>query len=161
MRKYSIFGFILFGLLFSACSAPVSPSPASQPVQPTAATSGPAVISTSLGEFEIGAIHLVDEVHDQKAEVGQVFLLLALTQNGENPALGSIPLDQIDKITHDSSTGEQVHITDGKSLDAITTMSGWVDDEFVVGFTVPSDASGLTLQWPGQDPIDLTSYMRK
>jgi hypothetical protein len=144
-------------LIMTGCA--VSAQPTSVPTtEPAMATT--LKVTTSLGEFEVVSARMVDEANSTQANPGEKILLVVLTLDGKTPEMGAIPLDQIQTLTHDSSTDEQVHVTGSDNLDVISTMGGWVDGDFTLGFNIPETATGLVLHWPGQPALDLSGLMK-
>ena len=111
------------------------------------------LLKTTLGDFVIASSRLVDEVHDQKSRPGEEFLLVVLTQpDSQNLVPGEFSLDAFQKMMQDDSGN--IYVTGAEGSQFISTMAGWVEDEFTMGFTVPIQKS-FTLHWPGNDPIEL------
>jgi hypothetical protein len=89
-----------------------------------------------------------------QAQAGQKILLILLTQPGVeklDPAVFS--LEEFSNMTHASGVEITVEASDGSK--SISTMGGWVGDEFAMGFIVPADAGPYTLHWTGNSPIVL------
>ena len=142
---------IIAGLCLSSCS-PASPLPATD----TANTEAPSqpVLKTSMGDFVIASSRLVDEVHGQQAQSGRKFLLLIFSEPDlTNLVPGEFSLEEFQKMMQDNSG--QINVSGSDSSQNISTMAGWVDDEFAVGFIVPI-AESYTLNWPGNSPIALS-----
>jgi hypothetical protein len=111
------------------------------------------VLKTTMGDFVISSTRLVDEVHDQKSPPGEKFLLVVLTQSDlKDLAPDKFSLDTFQKMIQDSSG--QIYTSGKNDSQYISTMAGWVEDEFTIGFPVPVETS-YTLHWPGNSPIDL------
>lgn len=161
MRFFQTISTVMLFMLFSGCTAPVQTTQALKTATLTEAepVSSP-VISTSMGVFEIVSTRLVDEANSTKANPGEKILLVGMTLNGISPELGSIPLDEFRDLTQSTTYDDQVHVTGTNDLNAISTMAGWVNDEFVMGFVVPDTASEFLFYWPGQEPIDLIGYFQ-
>jgi hypothetical protein len=142
---------IILALLLSSCS-PSSGLLKTEEVN-TAAPSQP-LLKTTMGDFAISSARLVDEVHDQKSQPGEEFLLVILTQPSlENLVPGEFSLETFQKMIQDNSGQIFVSGKDGSQF--ISTMAGWVEDEFAMGFAVPIIES-YTLHWPGNPPIELS-----
>ncbi len=142
---------VLVALCISSCS-PSSGLPETEEVN-TVAPSQP-ILKTTMGDFVITSARLVDEVHDQKSRPGEKFLLLILTQPDlENLVPGEFSLDNFQKMIQDSNG--QIYVSGKDGSQFISTMAGWVQDEFTMGFTVPNVES-YTLHWPGNFPIELS-----
>lgn len=124
-----------------------------QPALNTAETSQP-VLKTSLGDFLIPSARLVDEVHDQKSRSGEKFLLVVLTSSDlKNLDPGKFSLDAFQKMIQDSNG--QIYVAGKDNSQFISTMAGWIEDEFTMGFTVPI-LETYTLHWLGNSPIELS-----
>jgi hypothetical protein len=63
-------------------------------------------------------------------------------------------LEEFDKVVHDTSKGE-IYILGRDGSKTISTMGGWLDDEFALGFRVPAASESFTLYWWDHDPIEL------
>ena len=101
----------------------------------------------------ITSTRLVDEVHDQQSRAGEKFLLVIITQPGlENVVPGEFSLEAFQKMIQDSNG--QIYVSGKDGFQVISTMAGWVQDEFALGFTVPIVES-YTLHWPGNSPMEL------
>lgn len=141
---------VLVALCLSSCS-PSSGLPETEEVN-TATPSQPILITT-MGDFVITSTRLVDEVHDQQSRAGEKFLLVILTQPGlENLDPGEFSLEAFQKMIQDSNG--QIYVSGKDGFQVISTMAGWVQDEFALGFTVPIVES-YTLHWPGNSPMEL------
>ncbi|HLO14298.1 MAG TPA: hypothetical protein VK206_05685 [Anaerolineales bacterium] len=118
----------------------------------TAAPS-PQNLKTTMGDFLITSVRLVDEVHGEKSQPGDKFLLVILTQPGvANLIPGEFSLESFQNMIRDSHG--QIYVLGNDDSPTISTMAGWVQDEFVMGFRVPM-AESYTLYWPGNSPIEL------
>lgn len=107
-----------------------------------------------MGDFVITSARLVDKVSDQKSRPGEEFLLVILAQPDlENLVPGEFSLEAFQKMIQDSNGQIYVSVKDGSRF--ISTMAGWVQDEFTIGFTVPIVESYI-LNWPGNSPIELS-----
>ncbi len=65
---------------------------------------------------------------------------------------GEFSLDDFQKMIQDSSG--QIYVSGKAGSKSISTMAGWVEDEFSMGFTVP-DEDTYTLVWPGNSALEL------
>jgi len=142
--------FIILALSSISCN-PTS----SLPVEVESITAEPLrqVVKTTMGEFIISSVRLVDEVHDQQSEPGEKFLLIVLTDpNGKNLVPGEFLLEDFQKMIQDSNG--QIYVTGADDSKIISTMAGWVEDEFALGFRVPI-VDSYTLFWSGNSPIEL------
>ena len=141
---------IIVALCLSSCS-PSSGLPETQEVN-TASPAHP-TLKTAMGDFVISSARLVDEVHDQKSRPGEAFLLVVLTQPDlGNLVPGEFSLETFQTMIQDSSG--QIYVAGKEGSHSISTMAGWVGDEFCMGFTVPVMES-YSLHWPGNSPIQL------
>ncbi len=57
-------------------------------------------------------------------------------------------------MIHDTTNGE-IYILGSDGSKTISTMGGWVDQEFAMGFRLREPAKMLKLFWPGNSPIDI------
>jgi len=113
------------------------------------------VLKTSLGDFIIVSTRFVDEVHGTKPKPGEKILLVTLSQPGlERLDPTTFSLEAFDKMIHDTSKGS-IYILGSDGSKTISTMAGWVDEDFAMGFIVPSAAETYTLYWPDNSPIDI------
>jgi hypothetical protein len=165
-RKFnmkSILKILVLGMLFSvwACKkqevtpfAATEETKASSTAMPENDNAQPQV-KTSIGDFVIVSARFVEEVNGEKPNSGEKILLVALSQPGMDqldPATFS--LEAFDKMAHDTSKGE-IYILGDDGSRTISTMGGWVDEEFAMGFMVPAAAETYTLFWPDNSPIDI------
>jgi hypothetical protein len=146
---------VLFSI--SACNAPFAATEevkaSETPMQEN--DSARPVLKTSLGDFVIVSTRFVDEVHGEKPASGEKILLVILSQPGRDqldPATFS--LEAFDKMAHDTSKGE-IYILSDDGSKTISTMGGWVDDEFAMGFRLPAAAKTYILFWQDNPPIDI------
>jgi hypothetical protein len=110
-------------------------------------------LRTKMGDFLITSVRRVDEVQGEKSQPTEKFLLLILTQPGvENLVPGEFSLESFQNMIQESNG--QIYIFGNDNSPVISTMAGWVQDEFVMGFRVPI-ADSYTLYWPGNSPIEL------
>lgn len=141
---------ILTALGISSCGLS-SGSPEAE--QAAGAVPSRPVLTTTMGDLVIASSRLADEVHGQKARSGEKFLLVILTQpNLENLDPGGFSLETFQKMIQENSSQIYVSANDGSQY--ISTMAGWVQDEFAVGFAVPVGDSFI-LYWPANPPIDI------
>ena len=111
-------------------------------------------LKTTMGDFLISSARLVDEVHDEKAQPGEKFLLVILTQPGRvNLVPGEFSLESFQTMLRESNG--QIYVLGKDGAPVISTMAGWIEDEFTMGFRIPI-AESYTLYWPGNSPIELT-----
>jgi hypothetical protein len=141
-------------VIVALCLASCSPSTALPDKEATkTAPSSQPILKTTMGDFIIASTRLVDEVHDQKSRPGEAFLLVVLTQPDlKNLVPGEFSLDAFQSVVQDSNG--QIYVSGKDRSQFISTMAGWVEDEFAMGFTVPIIES-YTLNWPGNSPIEL------
>jgi hypothetical protein len=112
-------------------------------------------LKTNMGDFVIASTRLADEVNGVKTQDGEKILLLTLTRPGLAKLDPSeFSLEAFDKLIHDTSQGE-IYILGSDGSHTISTMAGWVDDEFNIGFRVPYGAKTYSLYWPGNPPIEI------
>jgi hypothetical protein len=131
-------------------------TPAATPETLSTETAIPAVqtLKTSIGEFEIASARLVDEVHDTKAPEGMKFMLISLTGLDSRPIiLGEFDLEDFQKMINEEPGGVRIVGDDGSET-RYTQMGGWLDDEFLIGFTV-TPAKTYTLKWGDSVTIPL------
>ncbi|MEW6402368.1 MAG: hypothetical protein AB1649_11245, partial [Chloroflexota bacterium] len=113
------------------------------------------LLKTEMGDFFIVSARLVDEVHGAEAQAGQKILLMILSQPGvEKLDPNEFSLETFSNMTHASDVEIYVQANDGSQ--SISTMSGWVEDEFAMGFIVPADAGPYILHWTGNSSITLS-----
>jgi hypothetical protein len=142
---------VVTALCLPACSSS-SELPETEVLNP--ATPSQPNLKTSMGDFLISSAHLVDEVHDEKAQPGEKFLLVSLTQPGlVNLVPGEFSLESFQTMIRESN--DQIFVLGKDGAPVISTMAGWIEDEFTMGFRVPI-AESYTLYWPGNSPIELT-----
>ena len=146
---------VITALSLPACS-PSAELPEMEVLNP--ATPSPPNLKTSMGDFLISSAHLVDEVHDEKAPPGEKFLLVILTQPGlVNLVPGEFSLESFRTMIQESNG--QIYVLGKDGSPVISTMAGWIEDEFTMGFRVAL-ADSYTLYWPGNSPIELTPTNR-
>ena len=146
---------VMFGI--SACNATVAtteaPVASEMPIQEN--ESAQPVMKTSLGDFVIVSSRFADEVHGTKPNPGEKILLVILSQPGkEGLGPNTFSLEAFDKMVHDTSKGE-IYILGDDGSKTISTMGGWVDDEFAMGFRLPAEVKTYTLFWQDNPPIDI------
>lgn len=138
-------------LLLSACS------PSTRLVQTTVTnTAIPSQqnLKTTMGDFIIVSVHLVDEVHESKAPDGNKFLLIGLVHPDlQKPVPGEFSLESFQTMILDSNNEIYILGNDG-SQTFYSHMGGWIEDDFVIGFTVPL-VETYTLYWTNNSPIPL------
>jgi hypothetical protein len=107
-----------------------------------------------MGDFIIVSARLVDEVHGNKSPTGEKFLLVVLARpNLAKLIPGEFSLESFQNMINDGHDEIYILGNDG-SRKFSTGMGGWVEEEFVMGFTVPL-LETYTLYWPGNLPIPL------
>jgi hypothetical protein len=142
---------VITALCSPACRAS-SELPETEVLNP--ATPSQPNLETSMGVFSISSARLLDEIHDEKAQPGEKFLIVILTQPGlENLVPGKFSLESFQTMIGESNG--QIYVLGKDSSRVISTMAGWIEDEFAMGFRVPI-AESYTLYWPGNSPIELT-----
>ena len=159
LNMKSILNILVLVVLFSisACNAPSAATEevkaSETPTQENIVTQP--VLKTSLGDFVIVSARFVDEVHGTKPSPGEKILLVILSQPGlEQLDPVTFSLEAFDKMIHDTSKGE-IYILGSDGSKTISTMAGWVDEEFAMGFIVPAAAETYTLYWLDNSPIDI------
>jgi hypothetical protein len=156
-------------LCLSACaplaSTPTSAATATAVVAATsggaatptpAAEAGKPLLKTALGDFVIASARLTDEVNGVKPQAGEKILLVILARPDQaklDPT--EFSLEAFSNMIHDTSQGE-IYILGSDSSQTISTMAGWVGDEFALGFRLPVTAETYTLYWPGNAPINIS-----
>ena len=141
----------------SACNAPLAATEESKAVDtptPEIDTAQP-VLKTSMGDFVIVSTRFVDEVHGATPGPGEKILLVILSQPGlEQLDPATFSLEAFDKMVHDTTKGP-IYIQGSDGSETISTMAGWVDEEFAMGFKVPTTSETYTLYWPDNPPTDI------
>ena len=149
-------------LLFISACAPVSstelPTLTTEPSEraPSASSTNATqpLLRTAQGDFVIAAARLVDEANGAKPQTGEKLLLVILTQPDlANLDPSKFSLQAFHDMTHD--TDMEIYILGNDGSQTISTMGGWVGDEFAMGFRVPVDINTYTLHWTGNSPIPL------
>lgn len=113
------------------------------------------LLKTEQGDFVIASTRLVDEANGVKAEAGEKILLMILVQPDlTNVDPSTFSLEAFSNMTHDPNT--EIYILGKDGSRTISTMGGWVGDEFAMGFKVPVDGVPYTLYWTGNTPIALS-----
>lgn len=149
-------------VLFSSACIPNSSTPlpptAPEPDAVQVPTSGPEtaqpLLKTEQGDFVIASVRLVDEANGVKPQVGEKLLLVILAQPDlTNLDPSNFSLESFSNMTHAPST--EIYILGNDGSQTISTMGGWVGDEFAMGFRVPADLNTYTLYWTGNSPIPL------
>jgi len=116
---------------------------------------GQPLVKTSIGDFVIVSARFVDEVHGEKPNPGEKILLVILSQPGlERLDPNTFSLEAFGNMTHDTSKGE-IYILGDDGSKTISTMGGWVDEEFAMGFKLPAKIKTYTLFWQDNPPIDI------
>ena len=152
----------LLTLFISACA----PAPSTTQLSPAAtepgelATSASSIeaaqplLKTEMGDFAIASARLVDEANGVTPQAGEKLLLVMLTQPDlTNLDPGNFSLEEFSNMTH--ATGTEIYIQGDDESKTISTMGGWIEDEFAMGFRVPADINAYTLYWTGNSPIPL------
>jgi hypothetical protein len=155
----SILKIVIVVVMFSisACNAAVATTeaPVASETSIQKNESAQPVLKTSLGDFVIVSSRFADEVHGTKPNPGEKILLVILSQPGkEGLDPNTFSLEAFDKMAHDTSKGE-IYILGDDGSKTISTMGGWVDDEFAMGFRLPAAVKTYTLFWQGNPPIDI------
>ena len=162
MKTVLISAILVMMIGLTACKQAATPTPlATREVLLATDTSKPAedatqpVIKTSMGDFLIVSARFVDEVNGVKPDSGEKILLLILSRPGnERMDPSTFPLEDFDKMIHDTTNGE-IYMLGGDGSRTISTMGGWVNKEFAMGFRMPNTAKTYRLFWPGNPPFDI------
>jgi hypothetical protein len=102
----------------------------------------------------IASSRLVNEANGAKPLDGEKFLLVILTQPDlTNLDPNNFSLQDFSDMIHNPDM--EIYILGDDDSQTISTMGGWVGDEFAMGFRVPADISTYTLHWAGNSPIEL------
>lgn len=111
-------------------------------------------LKTTLGDFLVVSARLVDEVPSGKAPDGNKFLLIGLTRPDRQKLIpGEFSLESFQTMMAASSGTIYISGEDG-SQTFYSHMGGWIEEDFVIGFTVPLIKT-YTLYWPDNAPIPL------
>jgi hypothetical protein len=149
---------MLFSL--SACMQPQTPSSAATEIESSStpapeSNSAESVVKTSMGDFVIVSARFADEVNGTKPNPEEKILLVILSQPGvERLDPGIFSLEAFGNMTHDTSKGE-IYILGDDGSRTISTMGGWVNEDFAMGFSVPATVKTYTLFWQDNPPIDI------
>jgi hypothetical protein len=170
MKTKGIIIFIAIAFLISSCArlqsiqatptvveSQVLGTPASNPKAGLSTNSAYPLLKTTMGDFMIVSVRLVDEVRDTKAPPGDKFLLVELARPGmEKLVLGEFPLEAFRDLILNNRDEIFVLRNDGSQL-FYSGMGGWItEDEFVIGFTVFQPLpETYTLYWTGNAPFEL------
>ena len=115
------------------------------------------VLKTAMGDLLIVSARFVDEVNGVKPDAGEKILLVILSRPGvERMDPSTFPLEDFDKMTHDTTLGE-IYLLGSDGSRTISTMGGWVNEEFAMGFRLPVAVKTYRLFWPGNAPIDIVA----
>jgi hypothetical protein len=138
-------------LLLSSCGQPSAPA---ETEAAYTATPSLQTLKTTMGDFVIVSARLVDEVKGTQAPSGEKFLLIGLVDsNMQKLVPGEFSLESFQATIQDSQSDIYIQGKDG-SQSYYSHMGGWVEDDFVIGFTVPVEET-YTLYWTGNAPIPL------
>ena len=112
------------------------------------------LLKTTQGDFAIASARLVDEANGVKPQSGEKLLLVILAQPDlTNLDPSKFSLEVFSNMTHDPGT--EIYVLGDDGSKTISTMGGWVGDEFAMGFRVPVALNTYTLYWTGNSPIAL------
>ena len=138
-------------LLLASCS----PQPGSAETEVVSTpTPSQQTLKTAMGDFVIDSVRLLDEVKDSQAPSGQKFLLIGLVDSNRQKLIpGEFSLESFQATIQESQSDIYIQGKDG-SQSYYSHMGGWVEDDFVIGFTVPVEEA-YTLYWPDNAPIAL------
>lgn len=146
---------VMFSVL--ACNAPGAATEESKALDTPMPKNDIALplVKTSMGDLVIASARFVDEVHGEKPASEEKILLVILSQPGlARLDTGTFSLEAFDKMAHDTSKGE-IYILGDDGSKTISTMGGWVDEEFAMGFRLPAEVKTYTLFWQDNPPIDI------
>jgi hypothetical protein len=122
------------------------PAPSPEAEQP--------LLKTEMGDFAIASARIVDDVNGEEPQTGEKILVVTLAQPDlTNLDPSSFSLEDFSNMTHDPET--EIYILGNDGSRTISTMGGWVEDEFAMGFRVPAEITTYTLHWTGNSPITL------
>jgi hypothetical protein len=130
----------------------VTPEPSANKAYP--------LLKTTLGDFVIMSVRLVDKAHEDKAPDGYKYLLISLAR----PDLQKLVAGEFSFESFQSAFGNDKYIYilgDDGSQTPYGGMGGWLDnnepiaDDFVMGFLVPL-AETYTLYWTNNPPYSLS-----
>lgn len=113
----------------------------------TGCSFGKTYITTSLGEITFTRAEFVDELMGQTAPPGKNILYIFFeNKDGE-----------ITTTTWDFNIAcSEVFLTTSSGNEFYRfKIGGWEHDEYVLAFLIPESATGLMLNWPGNDPIPI------
>lgn len=139
--------------ILTAC-APGSPSP-TVPVTPpadasptTAPVSAPAqpVFKTAVGDLSFVSARFVSQANSTTPEPGCKLLLVILERTDSAP----IDLQQF------VDAHMQIFIEDYDGTSTLSTMGGFVDGQFAIGFQVPETQVDFRLVWGENTVVDIT-----
>jgi hypothetical protein len=151
--------FLAVILLFTACSVPPTAAPTATP-QATAITLTTAVVKTAVpnqgaaavparvnlktavGDMVYTTARFVNEANSTRPEPGKKLLLVFL----ERADKSSIDLQKwVD-------ARQQIFIRGDDGSETLSTMGGFVDNQFAIGFQVPETVKTYQLVW-GDNPV--------
>ncbi|HLO14761.1 MAG TPA: hypothetical protein VK206_08030, partial [Anaerolineales bacterium] len=128
--------------------------PGALPASASSPTAAQPLLKTAQGDFVILSARLVDEANGVKAQSGEKILLVILSRPGLAKLDPSeFSLETFGNMVHDSNV--EIYILGNDGSQTISTMGGWVGDEFAMGFRVPAGVNTYTLYWTGNSPISL------
>lgn len=154
MNLLMVVGLAACGQLRSGAPADSLQDAAPAPTEAPAAASGK--LTTTAGEFAIVGARFVAEANGTRPQPGERLLLVMLARPDRTPLTpADFSLEAFQQAVQDPGAGG-VYLLGADGARAITTMAGWVADEFAMGFRVPEGTGAVTLYWPGNDPIALT-----
>jgi hypothetical protein len=141
---------VITAIVLAGCTQ----SPATETKIESTATPSVQTLTTTMGDFVIVSTQLVDSVHDTQAPPGSKFLLIGLTKPDlKKLVVGEFSLEEFQKMINADHKNIFISGSDG-SQSSYTQMGGWVEDDFLIGFTVPI-VETYTLNWTGNLPIQL------
>lgn len=108
---------------------------------------GDNTLPTSNGDYKLISARIVPEANGNKPTPNEKLLLVVL----ERTDGGQIDLAAFQTAIQEVPEG--VYILGDDSSKTITTMAGWVDEDFSIGFRVPENLKTYELHWPGINPL--------
>ena len=148
-------------LFISACAtapstqlSPTTTEPGELAASASSVEAAQPLLKTEMGDFAIASARLVDEANGVTPQAGEKLLLVILTQPDlTNLDPGNFSLEDFSNMTH--APGTEIYIQGEDGSKTISTMGGWVGDEFAMGFRVPAEIDTYTLYWTGNSPVPL------
>jgi hypothetical protein len=138
----------------SAALAPLTTEPSELATSVSSTDATQPLLRTAQGDFVVASARLVDEANGVKPQTGEKLLLVILTQPDlANLDPSKFSVQAFHDMTHEADT--EIYILGNDGSQTISTMGGWVGDEFAMGFRVPVGVNTYILHWTGNSPIPL------